>query len=276
MGVLGQWRVLRSLQGWFFYLWGLVSLVFMTVQLTKNRLKNRSQDSMHMSKIAVVLSILALDLPILFSYNLQPRFFLPMLPLLAVVSALFFQEVLDYLSSRDYRLGKIVICVALVTALIFNILKITSVSMLLLNDSRKAASVYLTTLPRGTRIEYTLYPPSIPEDHFSAAHSYPLVFLKFPDDELPQSPFFEFNVGGAGVKDRKPDYLVLDSFTYNRFNNAYTCSLHPQDCEYFKRLRSGHTDYVLIREFRYRLPAFFPDPAVSFVNPDLEIYQRIE
>jgi len=276
MGVLGQWRVLRSLQGWTLYIWGIFSFIVMTARLTKQRLEKSSQDSAQMGKVVVLVSILALDLPILFSYNLQERFFLPMLPLLVMISAVIFQETLEFFSNKGYRFGKIALSLALVAILFFNLLKVTSVTLLLLNDSRKAASAYLATLPQGTRIEYTLYPPSVPEDHFSAAHSYPLFFLKFPDDELPVSPFYEFNVGGAGVEDRKPDYLILDSFTYNRFNNPYTCSLHPEDCEYFKHLRSGQTNYELIKEFSYKLPGFLPDPEVSFVNPDLEIFKRGE
>lgn len=121
---------------------------------------------------------------------------------------------------------------------------------------------------------YTLH--TLPKDHFSKAHSYPLVFLKFPDQEIPESPFYEYNVGEAGVKKRQPDYLILDSFSYNRFDDSYTCSLHPADCEYFKRLRSDQTNYKLLKTFSYDLPKYLPDPQVSFLNPDLELYKGEE
>jgi hypothetical protein len=69
---------------------------------------------------------------------------------------------------------------------------------------------------------------------------------------------------------------VIDSFTYDRFADENTCKLLPADCDFFARLRAGETNYVLIKEFRYKLPGFLPDPKVIFLNPDLEVYQREE
>ena len=276
MGILGQWGVLRSLLGLPFFIWGMLSYIASTVGLIQYRVKRKRWDPEQLGLMVVVVSILALDLPVLFSYNLQERFFLPMLPLFAILSAITLQKAIHWLTANGTRHGKTASLAALGITLSFNLLKVISVALLVQNDSRTIASAYTNTLPAGTRIEYTLYPPTVPKDHFSSAHNYPLFFVKFPGQKLPVSPFYEFNIGEEGVKDRKPDYIVLDSFTYTRFGDPNTCSVHPEDCDFFQRLRSGETNYDLIKRFSYTLPPYLPDPDVSFLNPDLEFYQRRE
>ena len=276
IGILGQWRVMISLMGFPFFVWGIASILIATLGLVRNKITHHSLDSWQKGLVVNLLSLLVLDFPILVSYNIQERFFLPFLPLLAILSALVLEQVVDYFSTKGYLVANKVLAIGFGIVLVFNFLKVISVTLLFYNDSRIVASEFIQTLPAGTRIEYTLYPPSISKEHFSGCHNYPLFFIKFPGQELPHSPFYAFNVGEEGVKDRQPNFLVLDSFTYRRFDNAEVCSLHFQDCDFFKRLRSGDTNYKLIQRFSYQLPGFLPDPQVSFLNPDIEIYLRVE
>ena len=219
IGILGQWRVMGSLMGFPFFAWGMASILMATGGLVRDRITKLSLDFRHKSLVVILLSLLVLYLPILISYNIQERFFLPLLPLLAVISALAFERVVEICSSKSLPIVKQVLIAGLSLVLVFNFLKVVSVTLLFYHDARIAASQYIQTLPAGTRIEYTLYPPTISKEHFSACHNYPLFFIKFPGQELPHSLFYEFNVGEEGVKDRQPNFLVLDSFTYRRFDN---------------------------------------------------------
>jgi hypothetical protein len=129
-------------------------------------------------------------------------------------------------------------------------------------------------LPTGTHIEYTLYPPSVDKEQFEIAFNYPIFFFKFPGQEPPADKAYEWNVGEEGVEERKPDYIVIDSFTYSRFADEFTCQLHQIECDFFTRLLNGETNYALMVAFEYRLPAFLPDVISGFLNPDIRIYAR--
>jgi hypothetical protein len=276
IGLFGQWMHLLAFIGIPLFILSLLAFGSVVFALLKTRIQRQPWSSQQRGLTVLVLAILALDLPILASYNLQERFFLPFFPFLAVLLALWLETLLDQLASKDYQIAKMAVTVALILILAFNVLQIVSVNLLFQNDARIAASEYLKTFSPGRRIEYTFYPPTIPRENFSSAHNYPLAFIQYPDQEIPTSPVYAYNVGEAGVAERRPDYLVIDSFTYDRFADENTCKLLPADCDFFARLRAGETNYVLIKEFRYKLPGFLPDPKVIFLNPDLEVYQREE
>jgi hypothetical protein len=148
--------------------------------------------------------------------------------------------------------------------------------LLFLNDARISASQYVAKLPAGTSLEYTYCPPNIYPYHFAREHNYPIYFKKAPEEELPTSKKYVFNTGEPGLNKRKTDYLVTDSFTYERFNNAYICESMPAECDFFKQLDTGRSQhYKLIAEFSYSLPPYLPQLSIDFVNPSIRIYERI-
>lgn len=221
--------------------------------------------------LAILLfSILALDLPIMISYNYVPRFFLSMYPLFAVLGALFAVEMFKF---RQYQK---LIGAALVLLILFSFARNISVMLLFLNDARIAASKYIDTLPFETSLEYTYYPPSIPRGHFEREHNYPLYFKKAPDEALPTSRKYDFNVGEIGLDKRQTDYLVVDSFTSSRFGDPFICETMPAECDFFQQLETGQSNhYKLIAKFDYSLPSYLPKLSISFVNPGIRIYERI-
>jgi hypothetical protein len=275
IGLLRQWDKLHSVWGTLVNIWVLAALVYVVILLFKEFASNRDLKPEHNALLSIVVALIALDLPILLSYNVQPRFFLPMLPLFAVLASLLALELIAYVQLKGYRFLAYVITGAIVLLITYSSLRVLSVSLLLTNDSRIAASDFVHNLPLGSTIEYTIYPPSIPRENFSNSHNFPLVFIKVPDQILPTSKHYEFNVGEVGIEDRQPDYLIVDSFTVDRFKNVYICDLHRLDCDFFNRLKDGKTNYQLIAGFEYRLPDSLPDLKVSFVNPDLYVYQRL-
>jgi hypothetical protein len=222
----------------------------------------------------LLLSLAALVLPLSLSYSYLARYFLPSLPLLFVMAGLLIEDLWDMLRKWGKHRIRWTVWAVAVVLIGYSTLRATAVLLLFQNDARIAASAYLPELQPSSRIEYTLYPPIIPKNHFRGGHNYPLVFIKVPDQQMPVSPLYEFNTGALGISRRQPDYLIIDSFTYARFENEYICQLHRLDCDFFTDLLNGETDYELLESFRYTLPTWFPSVETSFLNPDIRVYER--
>jgi len=162
--------------------------------------------------------------------------------------------------------------------ILYSLVRVISQMLLVMNDARVPASTFITSnLRAGTSLEYTYYPPTLPEDFFEREHNYPLHFIKSALDSVPTSKKYEFNTGEIGLDERQTDYLVIDSFTYDKFNDPYTCTTMQVECDFFKQLATGQSaHYKLIAEFSYTLPAYLPQLNTTFINPTIRIYERIE
>jgi hypothetical protein len=253
----------------------LAALAYFSLKALFVAMKRVEAGERRMDLVAILLlCTLAVSLPILVSYNYPSRFFLPMIPLFSILAALFLEELFDLAKMSGYKLLQGAVVLVALAILVVSALRAASVGLLFQNDSRIAAGEYLTTLQAGKSIEYTLYPPNFPENHFSREFGYPIFFKKFADQALPQDKDYAFNQGEAGIEERKPKYLVIDSFTYERFQDEYICKNHPVECEFFKRLLDGQTNYRLIQTVNYQLPAYLPDVAPNFLNPVIHVFQR--
>ena len=274
IGLLTQGGALQSVWGTFFYIWIIIAVIYVLILLFRDFFSSRDLKPPRIALLAMFLVLVALDIPILLSYNVQRRFFLPMLPIFAIFASLFAQDMLSRVQAKGYRAIIFLTTGGLGLMIGYAFLRVLAISLLLVNDARIEASEYMHRLSHDNTIEYTLYPPSIPRENFSNAHNYPLVFIKYPDQVLPTSKHYEFNVGEVGIEERQPDYLVVDNFTVDRFEKSHICDLHQPDCNFFRHLKDGETAYKLIATFKYRLPNFLPKPQISFVNPDIYVYQR--
>lgn len=275
VGFLGQWSTLNKSLSTPVYILFLISFTWFLFRVIWPYIRKSDIKSGSGSIKIILLTIIAFDLPILSSYNFPSRFFIPLIPLLSILSALFIQEILAQSLIRSFKYIAPALIAGLIAILCFSSLRAASILLLFENDARIPASEYVKALPAGTSIEYTLYPPNIPENQFSSKHNYPIFFKKFPEQSPPQSKLYEFNQGEPGIQSRRPDYLIIDSFTFDRFSEEYECTMLPVECAFFRRLQSGQTDYQLIKTFSYSLPAYLPQIKVSFLNPDIQIYQRI-
>jgi hypothetical protein len=276
VGLLGQWQVLAAALGVLTFLAFLAAILWFAIRLVLFARHKIDEDRQKMSGVLILLGVIFLsDLPIMISYNYPSRFFVPMIPLLACLAALWVED-LFRLGSRSGRawLSWLAVGLALL-AVVLGFLRDAGVMLLFQNDARIPASAYIRTLPAGKTIEYTLYPPTVPEEYFSRKHNYPIFFPKFPGQSLPTSEHYTFNSGETGLEERQTDYLVIDSFTYDRFADQYVCQSLPGECQFFKRLRAGQANYRQIASFRYDLPAFLPNLHLPFVNPQIEVYQRV-
>jgi hypothetical protein len=278
-GFIIQWEALNSALGLPLFLLVIGAIVFFILEIILDK-RGSSQEAPQTHErnklIPILLLVLAAyDIPILLSYNVQPRFFTSMIPLLAILVAFFVEKVFCYLKQKQAVWGNVLIVVVCLGILLYGGLRSVGVLLSFTNDQRIPATEYVQGLPRNIRIEYTLYPPRVNREQFSRAHNYPIQFLKFPDQEVPTSPHFEFNTGEVGIEKRKPDYLVIDSFTYARFSDDYICQIHQADCDFFKKLLADEANYQLIEVFEYDLPTYVPPVNIAFLNPDIRVYQRI-
>jgi dolichyl-phosphate-mannose-protein mannosyltransferase len=275
-GIFGQYGILTDGLGWpLMLLFGaaLVWAIFRVLQSYRSQeIKLNSQTT----TFAILLAaILVLDLPMLFSYNYQLRYFLTLMPLMAVLAA-FFVEALYVQAGQQAGMGyRILLNVSVLAIVLYSLARITSLMLLVINDARIPASAFIGTLPNGTSLEHTNYPPVIPGNHFEREHNYPLYIVK-GNEPLPTNKRYDFNAGEVGLDDRGTDYLITDSFTYERLSDPYICASMPAECDFFKQLDTGRSNhYKLIAEFSYSLPPYLPQIQVLFVNPTIRVYERI-
>ena len=275
-GIFGQYGILTDGLGWpLMLLFGaaLVWAIFRVLQSYRSQeIKLNSQTT---SFAILLAAILVLDLPMLFSYNYQLRYFLTLMPLMAVLAA-FFVEALYVQAGQQAGMGyRILLNVSVLAIVLYSLARITSLMLLVINDARIPASAFIGTLPKGTSLEHTNYPPVIPGNHFEREHNYPLYIVK-GNEPLPTNKRYDFNAGEVGLDERGTDYLITDSFTYERLSDPYICASMPAECDFFKQLDTGRSNhYKLIAEFSYSLPPYLPQIQVLFVNPTIRVYERI-
>jgi len=274
-GILGQYSVFADAVGIPLFLlfisafiWGCYKLI--AAYRTKSFGTERY-------RALLILTILVIDLPIMASYNYPTRFFLPLMPFFAILSALFVSDLYGLAKENASSFHPKLIGAGLSLILLFSLARLVSVMLLFINDARIPSAKFVASLPAGASIEHTEYPPTIPAEHFDREHNYPIHFLNTPDEVMPTNKNYLYNVGEVGLDERQTKYLVVDEFTADKFDNAYICEIMPVECDFFKQLEEGQSEhYKLIADFSYELPRFLPQLEVSFVNPEIRVYERIE
>ena len=275
-GFLGQYGVMAEGLGLALVLLFSAAFLWMCYLVIKSQRAGELKQGSQMGMRGIVLfAILILDLPMLASYNYQLRYFLTLMPLLAVLAA-FFVEALYIKTKQVGKSYSMLVSGGVALIVLYSLARITSLMLLTMNDARIPASEFMKTLPVGTSLEHMYYPPTIPGEHFEREHNYPIYFVK-GNETVPVSKQIKFNDGEIGLDDRLTDYLVVDSFTSDKFNDPYTCANMQVECDFFKQLATGRSNhYQLLKEFSYQLPPYLPQIKFLFVNPTIRIYERIK
>lgn len=275
-GVIGQYQTLWNGLGWVIFLLFAAGFLWACYRAFQSIRNKTIQHDPQMSAFPILLlSVFALDLPMLVSYNYQFRYFLSILPILAIFSAFLVESLYKYAASRNKTYsGTVVAIVALIV--VYSFARLISMALLFMNDARTPAGEFIANLPAGTSLEATFYTPDVPAGHFEREHNYPIYFIRSINDEVPAGKNYDFNMGEAGLDERQTTYLVVDSFIAEHFDDPYTCSIMPVECEFFQQLAAGQSNhYKLIDEFSYQLPAFLPQIHMEYVNPTIRVYERI-
>jgi hypothetical protein len=278
IGLYGQWAVFEQAVGTFAYYLFLMCFLWFTVKLILWYFgKTQMEEKQAQAILILMVTLLIFDLPFMVSINYIPRYFIPFVPFLSILGALFITEIFDLAKNRGWVFLTVGITALLIVGISYSLLRLVSTALLFMNDARMPASEYIATLPgKDKTIEYTLYPPIVNKKQFAKAHNYPIFFLKYPDDVVPTGGRFEYNQGEQGLIDRDVDYLVIDTFTYSRLYNDAICKTNLVECDFFKRLLAGEVaTFRLVKEFNYTLPPYLPNISISAVNPEIRIYERV-
>jgi len=278
IGLFGQWAVFENAVGTFAYYVFILAFLWFAVRWLTWRLGKSSFEGGRAQGVGILLlTVLIFDLPFMISINYIERYFIPFVSFLAILGALFIEEVIAFAKGRGWNFVQPAVIVVLVIGVAYSTLRLVSISLLFLNDSRIPASEYIASI-RGYQksIEYTLYPPAIEKRRFERAHNYPIYFVEWVDDTVPTGGRFEYNQGEQGLLDRDTDFFVVDSFTYDRFYTESICMTTPVECDFFKRMLQGEVkNFRLLKEFTYDLPPYLPQVSVTAVNPEIRIYERV-
>jgi 4-amino-4-deoxy-L-arabinose transferase-like glycosyltransferase len=278
IGLYGQWQIFKDAVGGFAYYLFLIAFVWYIVHLVLHKIgKAQLTENMLPGILILTLNVILFDLPFLISINYIPRHFIPFVPLCAILAAFFVDDVLRLIASRKLLFIHWAVVTLLVFGLTYSALRLVSIALLFINDSRIPASEYIAEI-RGYQksIEYTLYPPNIEKKKFERAHNYPIYFVKYPNEVVPTGGRLEFNQGEQGLLDRDTDYFVIDSYTYDRFFTESVCETNPVECDFFKRLLDSDVEsFHLAAAFEYRSPPWLPPVSISAVNPDVLIFERV-
>jgi hypothetical protein len=275
-GIFGQYAVLYHGLGPILFLLftaGFLWTCYRVLQALRQR--TFRQDKTAGTFSVLLLALLALDLPVMISYNYLIRYLLGILPILGVFSGFFAEWLYRQAAQKEKSLYSSAVVAGIVLITLVSFARLTSVALLFIHDARTSAGAYISKLPAGTSLEHTSYPPDIPEGHFKREHNYPIYFVRNMTDQVPDNKKMKLNIGEAGLDDRQTTYFVTDNFTTDKFNDPYTCSLMQVECDFFKQLATGQSShYKLIAEFSYHLPKLLPQIRVDYVNPTLRVYER--
>jgi hypothetical protein len=279
IGLYGQWTVFESTVGIFAYYLFMLCFIWFAIKLILERFgKIKSDEKQAQAILILIVAIIIFDLPFLVSVNYVMRFFIPFVPFLSILGALFVNEVIGLAKNKSWNFAPAIVITVLVVGISYSMLRLVSIALLFTNDARIPASGYIASL-RGykTTVEYTLYPPIVNKKQFyGAARNYPIYFLKYPNEVMPVGGKVTYNQGEQGLIERGVDYFVIDSFTYERFYSDPICATNPVECDFFKRLLAGKvTTFRLVKDFSYSLPPYLPNVFVLTVNPEIRIYERV-
>jgi len=277
-GVIGQFLMMRSTLGSALYILFIAAALWAFYRVIREWRSNELSRTSQAGFFGILLlGIFFLDLPIMISYNYQPRYLLTFMPMLAILAAFFVEEIYR----RAKRSGKPIFSIAVMAGVgavvLYSFARLTSITLLFINDSRIPATEFMKTLRPGASLEHTNYPPTYADGFFEREHNYPLHIQMGTIDAIPTDKPYEFNKAEAGLLDRGTDYLIIDGFTASRFDDPHVCDQIPNECEFFEQLATGRAEhYQLIAEFNYALPWYLPQIQVAIANPGIRMYERIK
>ncbi len=278
-GLIGQFPMMQGTLGSALYVLFIAAAVwagYVVILAWKHKELNRTSQAGFFGML--LLGIFFLDLPIMISYNYQPRYVLTFMPMLAILGAFFVSEVYARLKQSAKPMYATAVVVVIGAIVLYSFSRMVSIALLFINDARIPATEFMKTLRPGASLEHTNYPPSYDGDFFEREHNYPLhIQMGTLDAGVPTDKPYEFNKAEEGLLERGTDYLIVDSFTASRFDDPHVCAQLPNECEFFKQLETGRTEhYQLIAEFSYSLPWYLPRVQVAIANPEIRIYERIK
>ncbi|MCZ2122737.1 MAG: phospholipid carrier-dependent glycosyltransferase, partial [Anaerolineales bacterium] len=140
IGLLGQWGAFRGTVGTFLYVIFLFAALWVVYKIIQTcRRKRRIEDVNLQALVIVLASLVFFDLPFLTAVHYLPRHFIPFVPLLSILGALFIQELLDLASLKAWKFAPPLIGLGLCPGLAYAFFRLSSVALLFMNAARQPA-----------------------------------------------------------------------------------------------------------------------------------------
>jgi hypothetical protein len=269
VGLIGHEAALRDAIGTGFLILFGISTVFWLLLIAYRVFRHRNLSELTSSTAIVLLGLACVDFPLNFSHIYPTRYLLPLLPFFCVLVS----ASLEYCRKAFIRGPALsfLFAVPVLAIIAWSFLRVAGVVMLFKNDARNAAGRFLSDgLPENATIESVMYPPNFPSVRYQS-RNYPFRFRVFHSEIIPDG----YNTGCSGLEQRKPDYFILDGFTYTlNCIPEKKSQLNSEDCKCWKNIMDNKTDYSLLRTFSYTLPDYFPEVEADFANPVIWIFKR--
>ncbi len=258
---------------------GLLALYFSFV--------NREQ-SIETATILLILSVVFLYYYKFGSFpRLETRFVLPIVPFFIMLSAPFWNYMKEY---------KVILPIILASIITYNLVCSFYVGNRLLGDPRLVAEVWVKdNIPDYSYIESDIYIPSWSfikqgklrevwtpfvsgrERLFAKVFSGNILITGTEEDRLHEDEMVAW-YSLEKLKNRKPDFLAIDSLYYRRFTEpGIKRDLYPSMNQYFQDLLNENYPYKIVFEKSSKVPPFWIYPKyIDFLDNKITILRRDE
>jgi len=142
IGLYGQWRMFETTVGTFAYYLFMLGFVWFAVKLILRRMgKVQSDEKQSQAILILIAAVVIFDLPFLVSVNYVMRFFIPFVPLLSILSALFVQEIIELAKNKGWNFAPAVITLALAVGISYSMLRLVGIALLFTHDARRVSRI---------------------------------------------------------------------------------------------------------------------------------------
>jgi 4-amino-4-deoxy-L-arabinose transferase-like glycosyltransferase len=145
IGLYGQWSVFESAVGTFIYYLFILGFIWFAARLFLRRIgKIQMDDKQAQAIVILVTTILIFDLPFMVSINYIPRYFIPFVPFLSILGAMFVNEIINLAKNGNWRFVPAGVTLLLVLGISYSMLRLVSTASLLFVDIRKPLNTLCT------------------------------------------------------------------------------------------------------------------------------------
>ncbi len=127
IGLFGQWKVFESAVGTFSYYLFILCFIWFAVKLILWRFGKiklaEKQAAFQQAIIILVTAVIIFDLPFLVSVNYVARFFMPFVPFLSILGALFVKEIVDPAKNKGWNFVPAIVMTLLVVGISYSMLR---------------------------------------------------------------------------------------------------------------------------------------------------------
>ncbi|MEH2363726.1 ArnT family glycosyltransferase [Nostoc sp.] len=264
--------------------WPSVVIFFIAILISIYLVFSRNQNWMEKKAMLLLMGVFLIYYYKFGSFpRIVPRFVLPIVPYLLIMSAPFWEKL------RNKRVAVSILLIALIS---YNVLCSVNVGKSFVEEPRMIARKWIKeNIPKGSSIEQTTYTPDmseLPEMKFTVVrmpfiggryrvfkqqfkeNKWLLEKLKFAEKE-PNEQWYSLKE----LISRKPDYILINSMTFGRFIRGRAGLYYPTSKQFFNNLISEKYPYKIIFDQELKkTPIWMYPQDIEFLNNRMIILAR--